>query len=54
MLSHRVDERVQVVARSRRERMVAHDVADPPLLRPLMRWRWTLFEYNSSVMLIML
>ena len=28
--------------------MVAHDFTDPPLLRPLLRWRKTLFEGNVS------
>ena len=32
--SHRIDERVRMVARSRRERMVAHDIADAPFLLP--------------------
>ena len=48
------DINVQMVARSRRERMVAHNITDPPLLHPLMRSRRTLFEENSSVMRIML
>ena len=43
-LSHGVDERMRMVARSRRKRMVAHDITDPPLLRPLMMKRGTFFE----------
>ena len=42
--SHRIDERVRMVARSRRERMVAHDIAEAPFLLPLVMWRGTLFE----------
>ena len=38
------DMNVQVVARSRRERVVAHNITNPPLLRSLMRWHRTFFE----------
>ena len=42
--SHGVDERVRMVALSRRERMGAHDIADAPFLLPVMVWCRTLFE----------
>ena len=48
-VSHRIDERVRMVPRSRRERMVAHDIADGPFLLAVLVLRRTPFEWNSSV-----
>ena len=39
-----------MVAMSRTERMVAHDVADAPFLLAVVVRRGTLFEQNSSIM----
>ena len=47
--SHRTDERVRMVTRSRRERVVAHDIADAAFLVAVLVRRRTLFEKNSSV-----
>ena len=53
-VSHGIDERVRVVRRSRRERMVAHDIADAPFPLPIETCRRTLFEKNSLVMFFMM
>ena len=42
------DMNVQVVARSRGEHMVVHNITDPPLLRSLLRWSRTFFEGKVS------
>ena len=39
-----------MVAQLRGERMVAHNITDPPLLRSLLRRRRTFFVENSSIM----
>ena len=45
---------VRVVAMSRRERMVAHDIADAPCLLAVMVRRRTFFQENSSILSVMM
>ena len=48
------DMNVQVVTLSRRERMLAHKITDPPLLRALDEVVQDIFEENSSIMFTMM
>ena len=49
-VSHNIEQGVRMVAQKRGERMVAHNITDPPLLRSLLRRRRTFFVENSSIM----